>query len=269
MCSENLIFPSMKLSTFSGGLLLKAYSFRYWMIRSLTCKVPFLPDWITQGRTLIELIMIELTFNICIIIIQKYDSISSGQLTANIACLMILFGLRNNILTILFGISFERALQYHKAFARLALLLGFFHAYTNFKSDTQETFQSNMATGISMWSLLFAASIAYLIKEFFFEFFYFFHIICYVTVVILGYFHGATVMSLSIIVWGIDVLTRYYFSAHKTEGKIKLMEDDNIIEISFLKTFSYSSGQYCFISIPALSYYQFHVSSSQLIFHYI
>jgi NADPH oxidase len=169
---------------------------------------------------------------------------------------MILFALRNNVLTFLFGISFERALLWHRAAARLTIILAVIHAYKNFKEDS--IIGGNKLTGIPMLVLLITASLSYFIKAKSFELFYYFHIISYLTVVILGFIHGATVFSLSVIIWGFDMLVRYYFAVNKVQAEMVSLPGA-IVCVKFPKVFDYSPGQYCFISVPQLSYYQFHV----------
>jgi hypothetical protein len=255
-CTENLAFPSVKLSSKPGQQLKKVYKFRYWVIRSLTCYIPYVPQWLTGGKSLLEIILMELAFMLFIITIQGYDGSSSGHLVADIGCLMIIFALRNNILTFLFGISFERALLWHKAAARLTIILAFIHAYINFKEDS--IIDGDKLTGIPMLVLLITASLSYFIKDKSFELFYYFHIVSYLTVVILGFIHGATVFSLSVIIWGFDISARYYFAVNKIQAEIVSLPGD-VVTVKFPKVFDYSPGQYCFISVPQSSYYQFHV----------
>lgn len=267
-CTENLAFPSVKLSSKAGQQLEKVYTFRYWVIRSLTCYITFLPHWLTGGKSLLEIIFMELAFILLIMIIQGYDSHSSGELVADIGCLMILFALRNNVLTLIFGISFERALQWHRAAARLTIILAFMHAIINFKLDSSIVVGDNKSTGIPMLILLITSSLSYYIKNKSFELSYYFHVISYVMVVILGFIHGATVFSLSVIIWGFDISVRYYFAVNKVEAEIISLPGD-IICVKFKKFFDYSPGQYCFISVPQISYYQFHVSTYIYVCFYV
>lgn len=189
-------------------------------------------------------------------LLQGYDGQSSGDFVADTGCLMILFALRNNVLTFLFGISFERALLWHRAAAVLTIILAVIHAYINFKEDS--IIEGNKLTGIPMLVLFITASLSYFIKAKSFELFYYFHMISYLTVVILGFIHGATVFSLSIIIWGFDMLVRYYFAVNKVQAEMDSLPGE-IVRVKFPKVFDYSPGQYCFISVPQLSYYQFHV----------
>jgi hypothetical protein len=71
-CTENLAFPSVKLSSKAGQHFKKVYTFRYWVIRSLTCYVPYLPHWLTGGKSLLEIIFMELAFALFIVTIQVY-----------------------------------------------------------------------------------------------------------------------------------------------------------------------------------------------------
>lgn len=255
LCTETLIIPTVK----TWQSLIKVYSLRYWMIRHLTCSVPYLPFWLTQGKSVLEWLFLEATFLIFLIITQNLDSQNAGQLTADVACAMIVFALRNNILTVVFGISFERALFWHKAAARLTIAMGVIHAIINYKTDTVEEFQ-NYKTGLTLLILIITASLSYfLLKKKNFEIFYYFHILLYFVIVVIAAIHGASTLSFSMILWVVDIITRYYFTLNKVQADVTVLSND-IIKISFKKSFDYSSGQYCFISVPGLSSYQFHVS---------
>ena len=131
LCSETLMFPTVKMST-NPCYVSNFYTLRYWVIRHLTCKVPFVPYWISKGKSLLEIIVIISTFGILLGMSQGYlTTKTSGRLAVDFACIMLIFALRNNALTMTLGISYERAIQYHKAAGCLTVLLGISHMILN------------------------------------------------------------------------------------------------------------------------------------------
>ena len=255
LCSETLMLPTIKMSK-DPGFILGFYKTRYWMVRALTCHVTFLPEWATKGKSLLEILFIFATAAIVVCTSQAHlTSLTSGLLAEDFACFMIILALRNNIMTMLLGISYERAIQYHKAAGVIAVLLGISHMIHNLRKNPKRLEKP----GISMLCLFVVTSFAYLLKERFFEVFYYFHISCYICILGVSWKHGAKSIIWTVIVWGLDMLFRYYFGAHKVEADITLLSDD-VMKISFKKAFDYSPGQYCFLAVPALSHFQYHVS---------
>lgn len=255
LCSETLMLPTIKMSK-DPGFIMGIYKTRYWMVRALTCHVTFLPEWATKGKSLLEILFIFATLAIVVCMSQAHlTSLTSGLLAEDFACFMIILALRNNIMTMLLGISYERAIQYHKAAGIIAVLLGISHMIHNLRKNPQRLEKP----GIAMLCLFVVTSFAYLLKDKFFELFYYFHISCYICILGVSWKHGARSIIWTVIVWGLDILFRYYFGAHKVEAEITLLSDD-VMKISFKKAFDYSPGQYCFLAVPALSHFQYHVS---------
>lgn len=83
--------------------LLKA--FRYYIIRMISCPVPGLPSFIPiiGGKTAVELVATA-----AIIVIGTLSSGTSGKAADYLGAVTILLCMRHNILTLVFGISFER-----------------------------------------------------------------------------------------------------------------------------------------------------------------
>jgi NADPH oxidase len=194
---------------------------------------------------------------------------TSGELASAIGGLAVIFGLRNNVLTTIFSISFERALFYHKLVAVLSLILSAIHgAFALVGSDSEEEGgdggeggdDDRNSSGFVLIALMAAASLSYLVKKYFFEGFYYFHFLVYFAIVVLSAIHGATLLAVAIIFWVADLLLRYALTVHKVEATIEMLPAD-VVRIRFPKRFAYSPGQYCFVSVPALSYLQFHVSA--------
>ena len=73
----------------------------------------------------------------------------------------------------------------------------------------------------------------------------------------LSFVHGASAIAIAGLVWFTDLAVRYYFCGRTINAEIVALPAD-VIRIRFTKPFLYTPGQYCFISIPALSEYQYH-----------
>lgn len=258
LCTENLAFPSVKILSNKDSMV-KFYSFRYWMIRTLTVTPTFLPHWLTLRKSALELFLIVAAFVITLTISQDWlNGRDAGLLAQDMACFMIISAFRNNILTIFLGISWERAIQVHKVAGVLTIFLAISHMIITMRKKLYI-----VKTGIALISLFTATSLSYLIKDRCFEIFYAFHVASYICILGVGYRHGARGLVFTAIVWGVDWFARLFFGLHKTEADVTVLPND-IVKISFKRNFKYSPGQFCFISIPALSYFQFHVSMHAL-----
>jgi hypothetical protein len=99
-------------------------SIRYRIVRFFSCPCPGLQSWVPifGGRTIIEVLA-------AVVIIACFAGISAqGGTTAEIISLAaVIFGMRNNVLYYLLGISFERALYWHKACGTAAIVTVIVH----------------------------------------------------------------------------------------------------------------------------------------------
>jgi respiratory burst oxidase len=59
------------------------------------------------------------------------------------------------------------------------------------------------------------------------------------------------------VAWAIDLLLRYVLTVHTVKATVDVLPAD-VVRVRFPRNFSYLPGQYCFISVPALSHFQFH-----------
>ena len=100
---------------------------------------------------------------------------SSGNSATYSGALLILLGLRHNILNYVFGISFERALYYHKFIASVLVLTTIIHiVYAESKGDP---------TGLALFGLILVVCGSYFIKSYSFELFYFVHIGAFIPII--------------------------------------------------------------------------------------
>ncbi|KAG3144361.1 hypothetical protein PC128_g24418 [Phytophthora cactorum] len=194
------------------------------------------------------------------------------------------FAVRNNsVLLICTGIPFERALFYHKMAAFVAIVLAGLHGFTYMSGDEQQRFDDPKV--ISGCGAFFALVLMYLlslscIRRRFFEFFVRTHWILFIAVITCAILHGAVYAMVGVAPWAIDMLYRLAYRsriyAHSSvwslnKGVIARNQlsicalPGNITRIQFPRvrqdtgeTFAYEPGQYAFLCIPSISYFQWH-----------
>ena len=94
-----------------SSVLRQCSSWRYWCMRLVSCPVPGLKASIPiiGGRTLIEILCFFLLVLMAISLALP-DNKDAGEIGDLFGAATTIFGLRNNLLQVLFGISYERAL---------------------------------------------------------------------------------------------------------------------------------------------------------------
>lgn len=227
------------------------YNFRYNFVRMMCCITSTIPYHIPLigGRSAFELIIIGGIMAAFLASCTNFAS--AGQMASYAGGLLILLGLRHNILNYLFGISFERALFYHKCAAIVLVVAIALHIiFCDERSNS---------SGIILTSLIGAACCSYFIKQFHFETFYFIHIALLIPILVIGRMHGAAFFSNLVIAWIIDMIWRYIISLNVVDAEIEYLNGD-IVRVVVEKPFHYEALQYCFILIPEISYFEFHVS---------
>lgn len=260
LCSETQACPNVANPSF---LLSSFYRFRYWAIRYLTCPIPFVKNSIPiiGGKSIFECLFILGTYGVLLGVCTKLDQSGSGTLASIFAGLLVLLGLRNNVATVFFSISFERALFWHKVFAFLALGLSIIHGWLCLSSDASfdpiNSGQSKNLSGIILLAAMFVTSGSYILKKVFFEYFYVLHCFLYALIVALSIAHGVILFAGAALLWLADLFLRYYLCGRKVDVVVENLLAD-VVKVKFPKTFEYRASQYCFIMIPELSVYQFH-----------
>jgi hypothetical protein len=99
--------------------------FRYLLVRLLTCPIPYLKSNVPfiGGRSFVEIgAIVAVLVMTMVVFIKIGEEEELGLLTDWIFAVTVVLGLRNNILSILFGVSFERAIYFHKWVAIAALV---------------------------------------------------------------------------------------------------------------------------------------------------
>ena len=194
----------------------------------------------------------------------------------------IVFGQKNSLLTLCLGIPFDRALYFHKIAGYNAFINGLLHtwafAYVNSgrkpgMPGADVFFADSMNISGSLLMVLLTSivlSSVPQVRHVLFEVFYYFHIVFILGMVACAYFHsGYLIPCLTFLTTGIDMFIRKVVMAqcrYPKRASVKAISD-SVVEISFPKLpgFDYNPGQYIYIAVPELSWFQFHpfsISSS-------
>lgn len=222
------------------------------------------------------------------------DVKATGKYPSYAMILVFFLAARNNApLVALTGISYERALFYHKIAAVVMTTLAGLHgvAYLLAKHNGEMTGKEDtaatgmMALGAMLLLLVFSINV---VRRRYFEVFVRFHWILAIMAVVFAVIHGATTALINFIPWGADVLFRQVYRpriyAHgqlinrgKTEdptirmGVIARRQlsvsvlPGEIVQIQFPRVrndtgevFKFKAGQHICINVPAISTLQWH-----------
>jgi predicted ferric reductase len=191
----------------------------------------------------------------------------------------------NSIWLPLFGISFERAIKFHRLIARatLGFILGHginrIQAYGStdilFKSDALPYGNGAIYGSLAcLCIILMAVTAIGPIRRFAFEFFYFLHIPLFISAVVFACLHSLYVryyLIAPLSLYGIDHVMRFFSSARPaTIQGMNVYEDSRSIAngvsagsrvtelVINAKNFKYTPGQYVFLNVPKLSPLQWH-----------
>ncbi|KAL4117334.1 hypothetical protein PRIC2_011325 [Phytophthora ramorum] len=209
-----------KLSAFPGplGNLLRSWlALRWRLSRSVfSVPVPFLTSHFdVKVGDLVLTLPVSLVL-IAVTAVQAKDRNVAGTGTPpTIAMLLVFaFAVRNNsVLLALTGLSFERALLYHKIAAMATIILTALHglAYLLARNQGEEEDEGDKAfTGIVAFGamlLLFVLSLGF-IRRTFFELFVRVHWILFIVVIVFAVMHGATLALVGVVPWLLDMLFR-------------------------------------------------------------
>ena len=172
---------------------------------------------------------------------------NDGQVANSLGCIVFLLGMRNNLLSVIFGISFERALYWHKVISYVFMLTVSIHA----------VLMGIDFSGIVLAALCLFAPISYLFKNTSFELFYYSHIVKNVLIAIFCVGHGAPEMTAACGFWGLDLLARYCITTKAVTATATVIPGD-VVKLRFHKTFDYKPGQYCFLMIQDINMFEYH-----------
>lgn len=223
---------------------------------------------ITKGFV-IFLMMMSLAYALAEIVVwaisstPKKEMKRAGFLASTAGFIVFTFATKNSLWAFFAGLSFDKAMIFHKTSATFLLLLSLHHWYISKFKLSGYFLLGTMA--VSMFCAL------WMFRRRFFRFFYIIHILSVVLIVIFAIWHKATVLVAGAALWFVELLFRIYLM-RKFKGECKTakisMKSLQIIELTFLRhNLTPKAGQYMFIAIPELSVWEFHpfsVASSPL-----
>lgn len=163
-----------------------------------------------------------------------------------------IFGLRNNLLNVVFGISYERALFWHKVMGCCFIMVIVIHA-----------FEGMNFSGIMMLVAMICMATTYFIKNMSiphaFEIFYYLHLSCMLLLVVMGMLHGTPFIIISGGIWVLDVVLRSCSYAQSETIMAKATQlPGEVIKLTFERPITYHAGQYAFLRIPSVNSVEFH-----------
>jgi NAD(P)H-flavin reductase len=205
---------------------------------------------IIGGRTLVEIICIVILCAMAAGLALPSNQ-GAGHYGDFFGAATTILGLRNNLLQIIFGISYERALFWHKVMGICTLCMICFHALCGFNFS-----------GFLMCFAMGIMTLTYLIKNMdipnAFEIFYYAHLSSIIVIMGCGQFHHSVMwFSLSGALWIIDVVARSFITSKTMQASVTALPGD-VVQLSFQGTLTYRPGQYAFIRIPAVNKVEFH-----------
>ena len=264
------------------------YAKRWAILNPLQRNVPFSKTFLDIGLQLTWgelLIILPLFAGIVtgIIFAVRFPSIrGTGEVARYALIASMVLAQRNSLVTLLFGIPVDRALNYHKLAGKLAGFAGLVHTATFFmdpevhsihKSDLllgAFTGQVNISGSVMMLLLvaIFVSSIQK-VRRRLFEAFYYLHLVFIVGLVVGAFFHsGMLLPSVALATWGFDLVIRKVFMAriqNPRSGQLTVISD-TVVQVSFSKTesFAYNPGQYIYLAVPEIScqWHPFSISSA-------
>lgn len=204
----------------------------------------------------------------------------------------------NSLITFIFGIPFERLVKWHKLWGFLALATATMHMwcayaianrrrilgdsedeesndggsptfyslngpspnFIKYLTETDINFSGTIAL-IAMIALV-VPSIFSIFRRWFFELWYFPHVISALVALIFALVHKAGNVVLVLIWWGVDIATRYILMSgclYPNTATLKNLPG-GIVELSFPKpgSFEYDAGQFVMVALPKLGFAAFH-----------
>lgn len=247
MSKSSVVYPSSE-NMIQG----KIASCRYWCMRLVSCPVPGIKASvpIIGGRTLVEIICVAILILMAVSLALPSNQ-GAGHYGDFFGAATTVLGLRNNILQILFGISYERALYWHKVMGGCTLGMICFHALCGFNFS-----------GVMMCFAMGMMTLTYLIKNMdfahAFEVFYYTHLVSILLIIAFGQMHHSAMwFSLSGALWVLDVILRSFITS-KTLTATATALPGEVIQLTFEGSIKYRPGQYAFIRIPSVNKVEFH-----------
>lgn len=219
---------------------------------------------------------------------QEHAVKTTGWITGFVIVITFFFTVRNNsALIAVTGISFERAMLYHKIFALVAIVLTVLHIHAHFaKHESEEKTKTKyLVSGwikLGLMGLLTLTSLPF-VRRWSYQLFIHTHWISIVGIFIASIFHGTEfIVGFGLKYWIVDTVYRYvvrpkrYKNGRKKDNTlgegliapdqvVALKLSDDMLRIQFprvradtSKSFEYKAGQYAFLRVSGLGKTQWH-----------
>ena len=241
-------------------MLRMKHLFRFHIVRTLFSPATTIPHSkpVFGGRSLAEILILLGGLGICLGMTASSQTEGSGKMSDYMGAGLILLALRNNALTLLLGISWERVIFYHKFVGCAFLVCCSIHTYLSLHiNDTIAGMPTESGLGLYIFCLS-AGTVYFAFKWWNFELFYYMHILCYILAVPAAYLHNAKYMSYSIALWLLDMFWRHLATLHSFKADFEYLPGD-VVRITLPEPLEYKALQYCFLMVPEISMLQFHV----------
>jgi len=95
------------------------------------------------------------------------------------------------------------------------------------------------------------------VKHYWFEAFYYSHIVLYIIMTYAAVQHNALLILLSTIIWAVDLIIRYILTSRRVMIHMKSVTSE-ITMVRIDKKIYHQAGQYVFLMIPSLGVLQWH-----------
>jgi len=180
---------------------------------------------------------------------------STGSIAIIPPALSFVFACRNSVWIVLTGLPFERALLWHKFFAYITVIVAVWHGYISWEWDVTGTALTAVFVALPLFAF-------FPLRRKFFEAFYRLHWILVIAVIALSLAHGAGGILFGAAFWLVDLVLRALITLwnKKLEHSVLAVRlPSDVIRLTFLKKdFKYKSGQYLFICIPGVTWFEWH-----------
>ncbi|KAF9238223.1 hypothetical protein BU15DRAFT_88459 [Melanogaster broomeanus] len=201
----------------------------------------------------------------------KYWSNRVACLVVSQTPLLTALGTKNNVVSLVTGISYEKLNYVHRVVARTCFVLLLFHASTEVYNISRPTWLRMGITAMVALGILCAVSLRP-IRTAAYECFYYVHFLMVLIFLVGGYVHAQDFLAVhwiwpSFIVWGLDRLIRVarlvvfnhlYFGFKRHSGELdattELLCDDFVrVRMHRPPHFNWSAGQSAYLIVPSIS----------------
>lgn len=242
-------------------------TFRYKLFRSICCSksiyyIPFIGVLSVAellGVGLIIIIMLAVTINV--------ETEESGSKLVNAVIASTIFAIRNNVITLFLGISWEKALLFHKALS-FAIFLGILahgvpHIPRSIYDYSTIDDSKQIVSGVILMGLFAFQISGYYFSMLFlkFEIWLFLHIATFGAIAYFSVQHNASNVLLAVTFYMADLLVRYIIRGKYMTADVKSFDTAGVTRLTISKdVFNryYNAGQYLFIMIPSIGLLQYH-----------